>query len=148
MLTITQRAKDFISNTGIPVIRFGARPNKGCAGFEYIWEEGTYIPNEDYRININDKFMLLVDVTQKKYIDCCEIDLVEDHQGILTKIEFRNTKTEVVCGCGESLNFDENIMVSLSETWDLAEVTNYKNDTVKNVVPNTLGNKYKRWVKE
>jgi len=189
MLTITPRAENYIQTTGIPIIRFGARPNKGCAGFEYIWEKGTFIPRQDYRINVNDKFMLVVSYTMKKYIDCCEIDLKSQDDGLLSKIEFRNEKTEVVCGCGESLNFADDIDDCPDQGWSLEfpftmrtfgpgndpwknalpnengevkispsgsrddkiehpMVKKYNNDTVREVSPNTLSNKYKRWTKE
>ena len=38
MLTITPRASSYIESTGINPIRFGVKPNKGCAGFEYDWD--------------------------------------------------------------------------------------------------------------
>jgi len=182
MLTITPTAEDWIATTGINPIRFGARPNKGCAGYEYIWERGTYIEGRDYQLNINDRFTILVGVNHKRYVDCCEIDLKTQDDGLLTKVEFKNEKTKVVCGCGESLDFEENIADNPDEIWAMGRMINYRSfgphndpwkkvepnedgdlvvrpsievvkpellqrDTVKEVTPNTLTNKYKNWRK-
>ena len=117
MLTITPRADTYIANCGIPIIRFGVKPNKGCAGFEYIWE-ASEIDKDDYQININDNYTLLINKFQKKYLDMCEIDLkdVDDNTGY--KIQFNNEKVEVQCGCGESLDFADNISEDHREVWE------------------------------
>ncbi len=118
MLTITPRADKFILNSGIKNIRFGVVPNKGCAGYEYVWEE-EFNPNtdRDYIINVNDTYNLIINVDQKKYIDDCSIDLkdVDDNTGY--KINFKNEKTENVCGCGESLDFPKLIREN-DQTWE------------------------------
>tara|TARA_B100001113_G_scaffold350602_1_gene348057 strand:- start:840 stop:1391 length:552 start_codon:yes stop_codon:yes gene_type:complete len=117
MLTITPRADTYISNCGIPKIRFGVRTNKGCAGFEYIWEADEPTPN-DYQINVNDKYTLLIDIKHKKYIDECSIDLKDVDDGTGYKICFDNEKVEVKCGCGESLDFPDDVSESPSELWE------------------------------
>ena len=117
MLTITPRADTYISNCGIEFIRFGVKPNKGCAGFEYIWES-SQSNKDDYVINVNDRYTLLINKYQKKYLDMCQIDLkdVDDNTGY--KIQFNNEKVEVQCGCGESLDFADNISEDPKEVWE------------------------------
>lgn len=120
MLTITPRASSYIESTGINPIRFGVKPNKGCAGFEYIWQQGEIEPN-DYRININDKFTILVARNHKKYVDDCQVDLKDIDDGTGYKICFDNKKTQHICGCGESLDFAPSIRDSgtWQETWTI-----------------------------
>lgn len=108
MLTITQKADEYIRKTGMQEIRFGVKTNKGCAGFEYIWQQG-YPSINDYRININDNYTLLIDKSLKKYVDDCEIDLETLDDKLGNKIVFNNEKVEVKCGCGESLDFPDDI---------------------------------------
>ena len=117
MLTITPKADKFIVESGIETIRFGVRPNKGCAGYEYIWEKGE-IKLGDYRIRVNDRYTLLIAGDQKKYLDQCEIDLIEVDEGIGQKIQFNNSKTKDVCGCGESLDFPKDIEEDPIELWE------------------------------
>ena len=117
MLTITPKADKFIVESGIETIRFGVRPNKGCAGYEYIWEKGE-IKLGDYRIRVNDRYTLLIEPGQKKYLDQCEIDLIEVDEGIGQKIQFNNNKTKDVCGCGESLDFPKDIEEDPIEVWE------------------------------
>ena len=117
MLTITPKADKFIVESGIETIRFGVRPNKGCAGYEYIWEKGE-IKLGDYRIKVNDRYTLLIAGDQKKYLDQCEIDLIEVDEGIGQKIQFNNSKTKDVCGCGESLDFPKEIYEDPAEVWE------------------------------
>ena len=89
MLTITQKADEYIRKTGMQEIRFGVKTNKGCAGFEYIWQQG-YPSINDYRININDNYTLLIDKSLKKYVDDCEIDLETLDDKLGNKIVFNN----------------------------------------------------------
>jgi Fe-S cluster assembly iron-binding protein IscA len=175
MLTITQKANDYILNSGITEIRFGVKTNKGCAGFEYIWQKG-YPGIDDYRININDDYTLLIDKTLKKYIDNCEIDLEETE--LEHKIVFNNEKVSVQCGCGESLDFPDDIQendtlwedqqtyrffYSVEEWQSLARVQDNgdltlelgevnidkkikkQGDTVKEVPSKKVSEKYKQW---
>ena len=108
MITISERANNYILRSGIKEIRFGVRPNKGCAGFEYIWEAGEY-QGGDYQLNFNNKFTLLITEDSKKYVENCIVDLKDVDDGTGFKIEFINEKVEVKCGCGESLDFPEDI---------------------------------------
>ena len=108
MLTITKRANDYIRKSGIPKIRFGVKTNKGCAGFEYIWEAGQY-NGGDYTLTFNNHYKILISQDDKKFVEDCIIDLKDVDDGTGYKITFNNTKVEVQCGCGESLDFPENI---------------------------------------
>ena len=117
MFTITPKADKFIVESGIETIRFGVRPNKGCAGYEYILEKGE-IKLGDYRIRVNDRYTILIEPGQKKYLDQCEIDLIEVDEGIGQKIQFNNNKTKDVCGCGESLDFPKDIEEDPIEAWE------------------------------
>ena len=117
MLTITPKADNYLRKAGIKYIRFGVKPNKGCAGFEYIWEKGE--PTEvDYLININDAYTLIIAPNHKKYVDQCMIDLKDVDDGTGYKIKFINDKVEVQCGCGESLDFPDDIREDPKEAWN------------------------------
>jgi len=115
MLTITERADDYIQKSGITEIRFGVKTNKGCAGFEYIWEAGEF-NGGDYTLNFNHNYKIYIDPKQKKYVEDCIIDLKDVDDGTGYKICFENTKVEVKCGCGESLDFPED--VKDEEVWE------------------------------
>lgn len=108
MLTITQRANDYIIKSGITEIRFGVKTNKGCAGFEYIWKAGQY-NGGDYTLWFNNDYKIFIAKEQKKYIENCVIDLKDVDDGTGYKICFDNEKVEVKCGCGESLDFPDDI---------------------------------------
>lgn len=115
MLTITQRADEYIQKSGITEIRFGVKTNKGCAGFEYIWEAGQY-NGGDYTLTFNHKYKIFIAKDQKKYVEDCIIDLKDVDDGTGYKIQFNNEKVEVQCGCGESLDFPEDI--TDTEEWE------------------------------
>ena len=115
MLTVTQRANDYIQKSGITEIRFGVKVNKGCAGFEYIWEAGQY-NGGDYTLHFNHNYKILIAKDHKKYVEDCIIDLKDVDDGTGYKICFDNEKVEVKCGCGESLDFPDD--VEDNEVWE------------------------------
>ena len=68
MLTVTQRANAYIQKSGITEIRFGVKVNKGCAGFEYIWEAGQY-NGGDYTLTFNHNYKIFIAKDHKKYVE-------------------------------------------------------------------------------
>ncbi len=147
MLTITQRANDYIQKSGISEIRFGVKINKGCAGFEYIWEAGQY-NGGDYTLNFNHNYRIYIDPKHKKYIESCVIDLKDVDDGTGYKICFDNEKVEVKCGCGESLDFPDDIQDI--ETWEptikishIYDATGWEAENIKNLLNSTGITEYK-----
>ena len=106
MLTITPKADKFIVESGIETIRFGVRPNKGCAGYEYIFAEDN-IKDGDEVLDYG-KFNLLIDRMSQPYLSGMTLDYVKE--GINEFFKFLNPNEQSACGCGVSVQFNENII--------------------------------------
>ena len=80
----------------------------GCAGFEYEW---NMVNKED--VGVNDEIIptnngnLVVDATSLMYLFGSEIDYSKDV--FQTQFVINNPNAQSSCGCGVSVNFNDNI---------------------------------------
>jgi iron-sulfur cluster assembly accessory protein len=157
--TITPKADTYLRQRGVEHIRFGVRENKGCSGWEYIWEYGEK-RKYDYHWLINDTYNIYIDSAHKQYLEDIEIDYSEHQLG--NKVIFNNKKVDITCGCGESINFPANLKQE-DGTWGLPDGTVMKmnifsedynpwdsvgsdDEGTKTISDrNVLSHKYKQW---
>ena len=78
----------------------------GCAGYEYIFAEDN-IKDGDEVLDYG-KFNLLVDKMSQPYLSGMTLDYVKE--GINEFFKFLNPNEQSACGCGVSVQFNENII--------------------------------------
>lgn len=110
MINVTELAEQHLvsiseSNAGkIPML--GVKGG-GCAGFSYDWqlvEEAEINDTNDEVIELSNGGKLVVDGTSLMYLFGSTIDLKQDLFG--TTLEISTPAAQSMCGCGESINFD------------------------------------------
>lgn len=94
-----QKSKD----DGRSIIRVGVTGG-GCAGFEYIFkfDEST---DSDYIVDYG-KIKFAIDPMSKPYIEGATI--AWEQLGLNEQFKIINPKEQSACGCGVSIQFDEN----------------------------------------
>lgn len=107
MINITEEAKEklifTLNEENAEVIRFGLKGG-GCNGFTYYLQIENQPPEEDdLQININDKYIVLIDPMSMMYLDDIEIGYKKDFMG--ESFIFTNPNSIGQCGCGSSVNF-------------------------------------------
>jgi iron-sulfur cluster insertion protein len=105
MVTITDAAKTKIidllmeeNNPGLSLRTFVQ--GGGCAGFSYGFTFDEAKNEDDFEIDIDDKFKVLVDSMSMQYLQEATIDYKEELMGSSFTITNPNAKT--TCGCGSS----------------------------------------------
>lgn len=110
MINITESAEQHLkgiseSNQGkIPML--GVKGG-GCAGFSYDWQlvaEEDINDTNDEVIELQNGHKMVVDGTSLMYLFGSTIDLKHDLFG--TTLEISTPAAQSMCGCGESINFD------------------------------------------
>ena len=100
MVTLTERAKDYLKSVSKDgFVTLGVKGG-GCSGFQYIW--GLSKETTDENINWSDPIddVLLLDPIAMMYVIGSEIDYVEELGGSFLKVV--NPTATTMCGCGES----------------------------------------------
>ena len=98
MVTLTERAKDYlksISEGGY--VSLGVKGG-GCNGFQYVWDHAKNWPDVKWSAPIDD--VLVLDPFAEMHVFGSEIDYVEELGASFLKIV--NPKATAQCGCGES----------------------------------------------
>ena len=100
MVTLTERAKDYlhkVSDEGY--VTLGVKGG-GCSGFQYVWGLSKETADED--INWSDPIddVLLLAPIAEMYVIGSKIDYVEELGGSFLKVV--NPTATTMCGCGES----------------------------------------------
>ena len=106
MITITEKAKDYmesVSNGGYVTL---AVKGGGCSGFKYVWGLSKTKDDELKRsgtaggiIDVIDNILLL-DALTVMYVIGCKIDYVTELGGSYLAVVNPTAKSS--CGCGES----------------------------------------------
>lgn len=78
----------------------------GCNGFGYVPDIVETEPKDYVEVNITPAFRVFVDPTYKKYLDETTMDYVTKGLG-QHQLVFNNPNAKGECGCGESVNFEE-----------------------------------------
>lgn len=79
----------------------------GCAGFKYDWKlvtEDEVDMLSDEIIDLSNGTTLVIDGTSLMFLFGTELQLKKDLFG--TTLEIVNPQAQAGCGCGESVNFD------------------------------------------
>ena len=74
----------------------------GCSGFSYGFTFDEETNEDDFEINLNDKWKLLVDAMSMQYLTGAKIDYKEDLQG--SQFSIQNPNAQTTCGCGSSFS--------------------------------------------
>jgi iron-sulfur cluster insertion protein len=105
MITVTDSAKSKIldilteeNNPGIHLRTFVQ--GGGCSGFNYGFTIEETVNSDDFEIELDSKFKLLIDAISMQYLTGCTID----YKGSFMSKEFiiTNPNAKHTCGCGSS----------------------------------------------
>ena len=105
MITVTDSAKSKIldilteeNNPGIYLRTFVQ--GGGCSGFNYGFTIEETVNSDDFEIELDSKFKLLIDAISMQYLTGCTID----YKGSFMSKEFiiTNPNAKHTCGCGSS----------------------------------------------
>lgn len=91
---------------GIEYIRLGVTGG-GCAGFEYVFKDAI-LPNKEDLVIDYGKFYFVVDPISQPYLDGMRLDYV--YEGLNEYFKFINPKEVSACGCGVSVQFNEDLV--------------------------------------
>lgn len=91
---------------GIEYIRLGVTGG-GCAGFEYVFKDAI-LPNKEDLVIDYGKFYFVVDPMSQPYLDGMKLDYV--YEGLNEYFKFINPKEVSACGCGVSVQFNEDLV--------------------------------------
>ena len=105
MVEVTDNAITKLIERNVEKIRLGVTGG-GCAGYEYIFAED--ILREGDEVVDYGKFSFLVDKMSQPYLKGVTIDYVIEGLNEFFKIINPNETTS--CGCGVSVNFNEDII--------------------------------------
>lgn len=106
MINITQDASEHLKNiseTNSKHVLLGVKGG-GCAGFSYDWQLNDNIPEDCEKIDLKNGHFLYVDNMSIMYLFGSTVDLKKDVFG--TVLEVQTPAAQSSCGCGESVNFD------------------------------------------
>jgi iron-sulfur cluster assembly accessory protein len=110
MIKITPEAEDHLKSiqdaNGGKFPRLGVAGG-GCAGFKYDWqlvEDQDIDKLSDEIIDLENGGTLVIDGTSLMFLFGTELQLKKDLFG--TTLEIVNPQAQAGCGCGESINFD------------------------------------------
>ena len=107
MIEVTDSAKEKI----IDILIDENKPNTvlrsfvqggGCSGFSYGFMLDTKINDDDFEIEISDKFKVVVDAMSMQYMNGASIDYKEELMG--SQFVIKNPNAQSSCGCGSSFS--------------------------------------------
>ena len=98
MVTLTERANDYLKSVSNG--RYGSLGVKGggCSGFQYVWDFDDNWPDVQWSDPIGD--VLVLDPLAEMYVLGSTIDYVEELGGSFLAV--KNPTAASSCGCGES----------------------------------------------
>ena len=94
MVTLTERARDYLKGVSKGNYVTLSVKGGGCSGFQYVWD----LTDEPLSDPIDD--VLVVDPIAEMYILGSVIDYVEELSGSFLSV--KNPSSSSSCGCGES----------------------------------------------
>ena len=106
MITVTEDAGKHLKNIQEDQKKYICLGVKGggCAGFSYDWQLSDDKPEDSEAIDLKNGTNLYVDNMSLMYLFGCTVDLKKDVFG--TVLEVSTPAAQSSCGCGESINFD------------------------------------------
>ena len=121
MINITEGAADHIKGIGDAqekLVKLGVKGG-GCAGFSYDWkliDESEIDTKNDEVIDLYNGSKLVVDGPSLMYLFGATVDYKKDVFGATLEIE--TPAAESACGCGESVNFDMDMVEQNQQAFD------------------------------
>jgi len=107
MIEVTDTAIQKLIDKKVGFIRLGVKGG-GCAGYEYYIEDtSSYISMSDKLQNYG-KFTVVLDEMSIPYLSGSTLDWVKD--GLNEYFKIINPKEESSCGCGVSIQFNEDLV--------------------------------------
>jgi iron-sulfur cluster insertion protein len=72
----------------------------GCSGFSYGFTFDEVINEDDFEVNVDSKFKVLIDAMSMQYLQGAVIDYKEELMG--SSFTITNPNAQSTCGCGSS----------------------------------------------
>ena len=105
MIEVTDIAIQKLVERNVPKVRLGVTGG-GCAGYEYVFAED--ILREGDEVLDYGKFSFLIDANSRPFLNGMILDYVKE--GLNEFFKFLNPNEQSACGCGVSVQFNENII--------------------------------------
>lgn len=106
MIKVTEKAKEkilsILREENSPYLRFGLQGG-GCNGFTYFIGLEQEIAEDDFEVELDGSYTMLVDAASSMYLEEAEIDYKKDLMG--ESFIFNNPNQKTSCGCGSSVGF-------------------------------------------
>jgi iron-sulfur cluster insertion protein len=74
----------------------------GCSGFQYGFTFDEIKSDDDFEINLDTKWKLVIDSMSMQYLTGAIIDYTEDLNG--SQFTIKNPNAQTTCGCGSSFS--------------------------------------------
>jgi len=72
----------------------------GCSGFSYGFTFDEVVNEDDFEVNVDSKFKVLIDAMSMQYLQGAVIDYKEELMG--SSFTITNPNAQSTCGCGSS----------------------------------------------
>ena len=105
MIEVSDIAIQKLIEKNVSTVRLGVTGG-GCAGFEYVFAEDV-IRDGDEVIDYG-KFSFLIDTLSQPFLNGMTLDYIKE--GLNEFFKFINPNEQSACGCGVSVQFNENII--------------------------------------
>ena len=107
MIEVTDTAIQQLIKKKVGFIRLGVKGG-GCAGYEYYIEDASDYINMSGKLVDYGKFNVVLDEMSVPYLSGSTLDWVKD--GLNEYFKIINPKEESSCGCGVSIQFNEDLV--------------------------------------
>jgi iron-sulfur cluster insertion protein len=107
MITITEQAvakiKDIIAEENNPNMKLRVFvQGGGCSGMQYGFTLDESVNEDDFEVNVDSKFKVLIDAMSMQYLQGAVIDYKEELMG--SSFTINNPNAQTSCGCGSSFS--------------------------------------------
>lgn len=107
MVEITESAKakviDLLNEENNPDLKLRTFvQGGGCSGFQYGFTFDEEQNDDDFEIELDNKWKLVVDAMSMQYMTGAVIDYTEDLTG--ANFSIKNPNAQTTCGCGSSFS--------------------------------------------
>ena len=107
MIEVTDTAIQKLIEKKVGFIRLGVKGG-GCAGYEYYIEDASDYINMSDKLVDYGKFNVVLDEMSVPYLSGSTLDWVKD--GLNEYFKIINPKEVSSCGCGVSIQFNEDLV--------------------------------------
>ena len=107
MIDVSDSAINQLIKKNVKFIRLGVKGG-GCAGYEYFIEDTSDFINISDKLVSFGKFSVVLDKESVPYLSGSTLDWVQE--GLNEFFKIINPKEESSCGCGVSIQFNEDLV--------------------------------------